>query len=120
MTILDDFKARFPEIDPTIADQLVPVYEPVYPCYYGGSYTVACDKEAILLLIAHLIVLDPAFTGSSGVAPSKDVASKSVASVSTSYTAGATGSDLKVWLNSTRYGQMFNMVTASHSGPQFL
>lgn len=120
MAILDDFKARFPEIDPLIADQLVPIYEPIYPCYYGGSYTVACDKEAILLLIAHLIVLDPSFNGSSGVAPSKAVASKSVGSVSTSYVAGETGSDLKVWLNSTRYGQMFVMVTASHSGPQFL
>lgn len=120
MALLDDFKARFPEIDPALADILVPIYESVYHCYYGGNYSDACDKEAILLIMAHLVVTDPSYTGSGSAAPSKDVASKAVGSVSVSYTAGSTGSDLKSWLNSTRYGQLFLMVTSTNMGPQFL
>ncbi len=120
MALLDDFKARFPEIDETLADQLVPIYEPVYPCYYGGDYTIDCDKEAILLIVAHLVVTDPTYTGSGSSAPSRSVSSKSVGSVSVSYEAGSTGSDLTTWLKSTRYGQLFVMVTFSNTGPQFL
>jgi hypothetical protein len=120
MALLDDFKARFPEIDPALADTLVPIYEATYNCYYGGSYLIDCDKEAILLLIAHMVTTDPSYTGSGSAAPSKDVASKSVGSVSVSYSAGSTGSDLKVWLNSTRYGQLFLMITSNNMGPKFL
>jgi hypothetical protein len=120
VTLLVDFKARFPEIDTAKADILVPIYEPTYPCYFGGDYLVDCDKQAILLLMAHLITTDPSYTGKTTAAPSKAVASKSVGSVSTSFVAGVTGNDLKVWLNSTRYGQLFLMVTSSNTGPKFL
>lgn len=120
MALLDDFKARFTEIDATLANTLVPIYEPVYPCYYGGDYLVTCDKEAILLLMAHLIVTDPSYTGSGSSASSQAVASKSVGSVSVSYAAGSSGSDLMTWLNSTRYGQLFNMLASNNRGPQFV
>jgi hypothetical protein len=120
MALLDDFKTRFPEIDPTLADMLVPVYKVAYPCYYGGDYLVDCDKQAILLLMAHLVTTDPSYTGSGSAAPSQTVASKSVGSVSVSYVAGSTGSDLKAWLNSTRYGQLFLMIAGNNNGPQFL
>jgi hypothetical protein len=120
MALIDDFKLRFPEIDPALADTLVPVYEGVYPRYYGGLYTDESEQEAILLLIAHLVVTDPSYTGSGSAAPSKDIASKSAGSISVSYSAGATGSDFKAWLNSTRYGQLFVIVTSSNMGPQFL
>ena len=120
MTLLVDFKARFPEIDTTKADILVPIYEPTYPCYYGGDYLIDCDKQAILLIMAHMVTTDPSYTGSSSAAPSKALASKSVGSVSTSFVAGVTGSDLKVWLGSTRYGQLFLMITQNNVGPKFL
>ena len=110
MTLLADFKIRFPEIDTAKADILVPIYEPTYPCYYGGDYLIDCDKQAILLLMAHLVTTDPSYTESSSGSPSKAV----------SYVAGATGNDLAVWLGSTRYGQLFLMVTANNVGPQFL
>lgn len=119
MSILDDFKARFPEIDPAKADVLVPIYENIYSCYYGGDYAVACDKEAILLLLAHLVVTDPQYTGGSGSAPSRSTQSKTVGSVSVSYDAVESGSNQTVWFNSTRYGQMFLMVTANNIGPKF-
>ena len=120
MTLLVDFKARFPEINATLADTLIPTYEPTYKCYYGGDYLVDCDKQAILLLMAHLVTTDPSYTGSGSAAPSQTVASKSVGSVSVSYVAGSTGSDLKAWLNSTRYGQLFLMIAGNNNGPQFL
>jgi len=120
MTLLVDFKARFPEIDAALADTLIPTYEPTYKCYYGGDYLVDCDKQAILLLMAHLVTTDPSYTGSGSAAPSQTVASKSVGSVSVSYVAGSTGSDLKAWLNSTRYGQLFLMIAGNNNGPQFL
>ena len=84
MTLLVDFKARFPEIDAALADTLIPTYEPTYKCYYGGDYLVDCDKQAILLLMAHLVTTDPSYTGSGSAAPSQTVASKSVGSVSVS------------------------------------
>ena len=115
--MLVDFKARFPTIDSDLADQLVPIYEPDLCCFYGGTYDNKCDKNAMLLLMAHLVVTDPSYTGSD--APTKSEDSKSVGSVSVSYTAGSTGSDLTNWFNSTGYGQKFLMVTASNMGPKF-
>jgi len=119
MALLDDFKARFPEIDSALADSLVPIYESVYHCYYNGNYDVVCEKEAILLIIAHLVTTDPSYAGSGSSAPSRSVSSKAVGSVSVSYDAGASGSDLTVWLNSTRYGQLFLVIASSNYGPQF-
>ncbi len=119
MSILDDFKARFPEIDPTKADAIVPRYENIWPCYYGGSYSNPCDQEAVLLLMAHLVVTDPSYTGGSSSAPNRSVASKAVGSVSVSYDAVESGSNQTVWFNSTRYGQLFLVVTAKNIGPSF-
>lgn len=119
MAILDDFKARFPEIDPSKADTLIPIYENIYQCYYGGQYSVPCDQEAILLLLAHLVVTDPSYSNGSSTAPSRSMASKTVGSVSVSYDAIESGSNQTVWFNSTRYGQMFLMVTANNIGPKF-
>lgn len=117
MEILDDFKARFPNIDSALADQLVPIYESEYPCYYGGSYDNECDKNAILLLIAHMVVTDPSYSGDES--PSRTVASQAVGSVSVSFAAGSTGSDWTSWLNSTSYGQRFLMITSKNIGPSF-
>ena len=116
MTILADFIVRFPEIDETTANALVPVYESLYPCYYGGNYENECDKQAILLLLAHLVVTDPSQSSS---APSRGTASKSVGSVSVSYDSMAPQSNTNAWLSSTRYGQMFLSLTSKNMGVQF-
>ena len=120
MAFIDDFKDRFPEIDPTLADQLVPIYEQVYPCYYGGSYTVECDKEAILLLVAHMVASDPAYSGSGSSSPTKSQASKAVGSVSVSYAQPRSQSDFNIWLTSTRYGQLYLMVISNNIGGVFV
>ncbi|AUR84238.1 head completion adaptor [Vibrio phage 1.052.A._10N.286.46.C3] len=112
MSLLDDFKARFPEIPSDKADELVPIYADIWHCYYGGSYDNACDREAILLLIAHMVVLDPGYSSGAGSGgnskPSRNESSKTVGSVSVSYEASPqTGGDLSAWLRTTRYGQLF-------------
>ena len=113
MSLLDDFIARFPEIDESVANRLVPIYADMWACYYGGSYDNECDKQAILLLVAHLVTTDPSVSGS---APARSESSKSVGSVSTSKDAIETLSISNAWLMSTRYGQMFLAITAKNIG----
>lgn len=116
MALLDDFKVRFPEIDSATADLLVPVYEEVWPCYYGGDYNNACDKQAILFLMAHLVVTDPSVDSD---APLRVTASVSVGSVSESYESAGDNSSTNLWFGSTRYGQMFLGITSRNIGPKF-
>jgi hypothetical protein len=116
VALLDDFIARFPEIDSDTANLLVPIYAEIWPCYYGGSYEDNCDKQAILLLMAHLVKTDPSVSSS---APSRAASSKSVGSVSVSYDSLEAQSNTNAWLNSTRYGQMFLVLTAKNRGPVF-
>lgn len=116
MALLDDFIARFPEIDSDTATQLVPIYEDLWPCYYGGSYEIDCDKQAIHLLMAHLVATDPSV---SSAAPSRATSSKSVGSVSVSYDSMEAQSNTNAWLGSTRYGQMFLALTSKNIGPIF-
>lgn len=117
MALLDDFLARFSNIDSAIANALVPIYESEYSCFYGGSYDNDCDKNAILFLIAHMVVTDPSYSGNE--LASRSVASQTVGSVSESFVAGSTGSDYTNWLNSTAYGQRFLMLTSKNVGPTF-
>lgn len=116
MALLDDFIARFPEIDVGTANTMVPIYDEIWPCYYGGSYENQCDKQAILLLMAHLVATDPSV---SSAAPSRATSSKSVGSVSVSYDSVGEQSNTNAWLGSTRYGQMFLALTSKNIGPTF-
>lgn len=116
MALLDDFITRFPEIDEATANALVPIYESLWSCYYGGSYDNECDKQAILLLMAHLVTTDPSVAGNSA---SRSESSKSVGSVSVSYDAVDSMSGTQAWLSSTRYGQMFLALTAKNIGVKF-
>jgi len=115
MALIDDFKTRFPEFADSVVDQYIPILEPVWPCYYGRAY-VECNKEAILNLIAHLITIN----SSASSAPAKDVASKSVGSVSVSYVATQSASELFTFFNSTKYGQFFWLLTSRFRGPRFV
>ena len=59
MALIDDFKAQFPEFDPTAVDDAWTGLESLYPCLYGGEYGSSdCVDQAILYLIAHLFYID--------------------------------------------------------------
>lgn len=110
--MIDDFKARFPEIDPELVDQQMPILESVWPCYYKGSYT-KCNKEIILNLIAHLMVIST--RKGSGFSTAEH--SRSVDGVSVTRATRARANANTDFFNGTRYGEMFLFLTASR-GPR--
>jgi hypothetical protein len=120
MALLDDFKARFPNIDPALADQYVPILENVYICYYSFQYDAdnKCTQEAILNLIAHLLVLE----SKSSSASNRNTASKSADGLSVSYEAvsDATSSERTRFFNTTKYGQQFLILTSNRIGGFFV
>lgn len=110
MTIQTDFEARFP---------LIPWVEEIASTwiYYTCLQYSDSTKEAILNLIAHLLTLATL----PGSGSSRNVASKSVGSVSVSYEASATqSSNLASWYNTTRYGQVYWMLTGRRVGARFV
>lgn len=117
MALLDDFLVRFPEIDASTANTLVPVYEEIYPCYYGGNYENACDKNAILFLVAHLVVTDPSVDSD---ATSRSVSAQTVDGVSETFDSVGNISMKEAWLGSTRYGQMYLALISKNAGVRFL
>lgn len=115
MALIDDFKARFKEFDTAVVDEFMPILEPLYPCYYGGEYT-SCNKEKILNLLAHLMVLE---TNSSQSAV-KDIQSQSVGEISVTYATAMTPSERNLFFNTTKYGQRFLLLTSSRIGGFFV
>lgn len=116
MALIDDFKTRFPEFDAAVVDQYFPIIEPLYSCYYGGSLDDPCDKEAILNLLAHLLVINSRQkSGSVQLAASKSVGSVSVSNVQS--TISRQGAEF--WLT-TKYGQQFLMLTQNNIGAHFV
>lgn len=115
MALIDDFKARFPDdFETATVDQFVPILEGVWPAYYGVDYdpSNATNKETILNLIAHLLVLETE-DGSDAL---RSINSESVGSVSTSYNApGAKDATLETF-DATKYGQRFLMLTRGNYG----
>lgn len=109
MTIQTDFEARFP----TIPWQ--PWVESVWPSYTCLEYNDK-NKEAILNLIAHLLVLE----GMPGTGSARTEESKSVGSVSVSYGSASSDGSLATFFNSTRYGQRFWLLTGRQVGARFL
>ena len=116
MALIDDFKCRFPEFEVADADLYIPILEPVWPCYYGGSYE-GCGVEIILNLLAHLLVGEI----SEGSDSERASSSISVGNVSESFEAlSASTSDRLDWLRSTKYGQRYIMLTKSRRGGCFV
>ena len=117
MSILDDFKARFPEFEIATVDQYIPILEPLWPCYWGGSYDEVCGPEIVLNLLAHLLVGET-LPGSGNI---KSVQSKSVGSVSIAYSQGyAATSERDSWLQTTRYGIRYLLLTSRSAGGFFV
>jgi len=101
MSIQDDFEARFAAAVPPIP--WVEAIASTWPSYTCLQYNEK-NKEAILNLIAFLLTNASA----PGTGSARNVASKSVGSVSVSYEASASqSSNLASWFNSNRYGQTY-------------
>lgn len=116
MAVIDDFKARFPEISTSDVDTYLPAIIDVYPCYYGGEY-LDCGVEIILNLLAHLLIQQTA----SGSGSTKEESSKGVGSVSISYSnASPTASNSVAWYRGTRYGVAYLTLTARFQGAYFV
>ena len=110
MSLIDDFKGRFPAFDTDLVDSYWDSIEGAYPCYYGGAYTgvSGCDTEIILNLCAHLfLVQSDASTG-----PARAEESKTIGSVSVSY---SSLSDRGSFFMSTKYGQLFLQLTSARA-----
>jgi hypothetical protein len=113
MTIQTDFEERFAGVAPPIVWQSW--VESVWPSYTCLAYNDK-NKEAILNLIAHLLVTD----GQPGTGASRTAESKSVGSVSVSYGSASSGSNLATFFNSTRYGQRYWLLTGRQVGARFV
>lgn len=113
MTIQTDFEERFANIVPPIVWQSW--VESVWPSYTCLEYNDK-NKEAILNLIAHLLVLDSL----PGSASARTEESKAVGSVSVSYGSASSDGNLATFFNSTRYGQRFWLLTGRQVGARFL
>jgi hypothetical protein len=112
MALIDDFKARFPEFTDAVVDQHIPILENVWPCYFAKPYT-GCNTEAILNLVAHLLTTETQTSSASA----KNVASKSVGSVSTSYVqASQSTRAMYDMFGTTKYGQRFLQLIAHKGG----
>ena len=117
MAVLADFKIRFPEFDPATVDQYIPILESVWPSYWGGDYAAPCGQEIVLNLLAHLITTEIS-AGSDNV---KTAQSKSVGSVSVSYSQGyAPTSERNAWLKTTKYGARYQLLTSRNAGGFFV
>ena len=108
MSLLTDFKTRFPGFDSTVADTYVPAVEPVWSEYYTADYTT--HKEAVLNLVAHLVVLE----SDPGHAGLRQVLSHGAGGVSESFVSPASTSG-QFWA-ATKYGQRFLQLTRSNYG----
>jgi len=117
MAVSDDFKSRFPEFDAVTVDQYIPILEPVWPSYWGGDYAAPSGQEIVLNLLAHLITVEIS-AGSDNV---KTAQSKSVGSVSVSYSPGyAPTSERNAWLKTTKYGARYLWLTSRNAGGFFV
>lgn len=113
MTIQADFEDRFDSaVPPIVWVDAVAGSWTAYTCLAYSDST----KEAILNLIAHLLVVD----AMPGTSAARTAESKSVGSVSVSYGAATSGSNMASFFNSTRYGQTYWLLTGRQVGAFFV
>lgn len=113
MALADDLRQRFPELDDEQIVTYTPILEPVYPAYFVGNYAVAKDREIILNLLAHLLIME---TGNPTGAGVRTVVSRTVGSVSESYADNSSKSQQAEFFSSTKYGQRFLLLTSYRRG----
>ena len=117
MALLDDFKVRFAndtKLDLTAIEANWATLDLVWECYYGVQYgSNSCDDEAIFQLIAHLWIAEKQTNNTS---PLREVQSKSVGSVSGTYTTTSENSPFFAFFNTSIYGQRFLQLTQKNRG----
>lgn len=112
MPLQDDFKARFPEFTGADVDTAWTNLAASWPCYYNFEYGVSsCIDEAIFQLIAHLFAAT-----SDTSSPLRTVAGQSVGSISQTFSVASDTSDRASFFGSTKYGQMFLILTRARYG----
>lgn len=117
MALIDDFKARFAEFPTATVDTYLPMLESVWPAYYNKPYQ-ANTKEAVLNLVAHLLVAETEAAGAGGAGASVTVSSVSVGGVSTSYVIPQSLQNSASYsqFGTTRYGQRFWLLARNNYG----
>lgn len=117
MALIDDLKARFPNLDGTSVDTYLPLYGNNYKCYYNAEYGLNnCDDEIILNMLAHLVQVNVNQNDNEQI---RQVGSESVGSVSTSYVVAPLDNNDKFW-TSTFYGQTYRMLLLKNMGAYFV
>jgi len=112
VSLIDDFKDRFPGFDLAVVDTYIPILEGVYPSYYSLEYNDS-TKEATLNLLAHLLVME--MNDSPNML--KSIESKSVGNVSVSYSSlSYEGGELHDFMRGSKYGNRFLILTARRYG----
>jgi len=117
MSLIVDFKSKFPGFDSAKVDANWTLISELQPCFYNFVYGGSdCTDQAILFLLAHLFVgfTDPTYSGSDAF---RKFSSKSVGSVSVSYSpASGVPSQLQEFYGSTPYGTTFLMLIRPRMG----
>lgn len=96
MTVIEDFKTRFPEFDTDEVDTYLPTLIGLWEYYWGGEYEDA-GVETVLNLLAHMLIQET----DAGSGALKDETSKSVGNVSASYSI-KTESERALWFRATK------------------
>ena len=120
MALLDEFKTRFANderLDLVVIEADWSSLNPQWKCYYGCEFgDNDCGDEAIFNLIAHLWISE----SSTKATPMKGVDSKSVGSVSVSFSASSDNSERALFFNTSIYGQRFLRITSTRIGGRFV
>lgn len=114
MTVIEDFKTRFPEFDTDEVDTYLPTLIGLWEYYWGGEYEDA-GVETVLNFLAHMLIQET----DAGSGALKDETSKSVGNVSASYSI-KTESERALWFRATRYGMRFLLLTMHDHGGRFV
>ncbi len=109
---VDEFREVFPEFadETKYPDAVIQSFIIQAECYISPDNNPAwmlngeSRRLAIMLLVAHLLILNNKALSGSGAAGGT-VASKSAGSVSVSFVAPTNKNELDFWLNQTGYGQ---------------
>ena len=111
MALIDDFKTRFPEFPTATVDSYFSMLESVWPAYYNKTYS-STTQEAILNLLAHLLVDETRASQGANLTQQ----SKSAGGVSVSYAIPQNAGQTYSMFGSTKYGQRFLSLIRSNYG----
>lgn len=124
MAVVDDFKARYPELvtqyTSDVVDDRIPILLTDVPLYFNRPYETEKNRPIILTLLAHLLVLDQSTGAAGGSAGGGVVMSRAAGSVSVSFAAKNDKSKLWDFFGGTKYGQAFIQMTSNIIGARWV